>query len=42
MGHKHSKLEAVIGTSYTCPSCQEVFKPDTLSKEVNDKQTKKK
>ena len=36
MGHKHSKLEAVIGTSYTCPSCQEVFKPDTLSKEVNE------
>ena len=36
MGHKHSKLEAVIGTSYTCPSCQEFFKPDTLSKEVNE------
>ena len=29
MGHKHSKLEAVIGSSYTCPSCQEIFKPDT-------------
>ena len=36
MGHKNSKLEAVIGTSYTCPSCQEVFKPDTPSKEVNE------
>ena len=36
MGHKHSKLEAVIGSSYTCPSCQEVFKPDTPSKEVNE------
>ena len=36
MGHKHSKLEAVIGSSYTCPSCQEIFKPDTPSKEVNE------
>ena len=36
MGHKHSKLEAVICSSYTCPSCQEIFKPDTPSKEVNE------
>ena len=35
MGHKHSK-EAIIGSTYTCPSCQEVFQPDTPSKEVNE------
>ena len=34
--HKQSKLEAVIGSSYACPSCQEVFKPETPSKEVNE------
>ena len=34
MGHKHSK--AIIGSSYTCPSCQQVFGPKTPTKEVND------
>ena len=36
MGSKHSKLEAVIGSKYTCPSCQEEFAADTPSKEVNE------
>ena len=36
MGKKHSKLEAVIGSSYTCPSCQEIFNADTPSKQVNE------
>ena len=36
MGSKHPKLEAVIGSKYTCPSCQEEFPADTTSKEVNE------
>ena len=36
MGHKHSKYKAIIGSSYTCPSCQQVFDPKTPTKEVNE------
>ncbi len=36
MGHKHSKYKAIIGSSYTCPSCQQVFDQNTPTKEVND------
>ena len=38
MGHKHSKqkLGAIIGSTYTCPSCQQIFDPKTPAKEVND------
>ena len=38
MGNKHSKkkFEAIIGSSYTCPSCQQIFDAKTPTKEVND------
>lgn len=38
MGHKHSKkkLESIIGSSYTCPSCEQIFDPSTPTKEVNE------
>ena len=35
MGNKHSK-KAIIGSTYTCPSCQQIFDPKTPAKEVND------
>ena len=39
MGNKHSKKKeqkATIGSSYTCPSCQTIFDPNTLTQEVNE------
>ena len=38
MGHKNSKekLGAIIGNTYTCPSCQQIFDSKTPAKEVND------
>lgn len=37
MGHRHSKnkLEATIGSSFTCPKCQILFEPNTLTQDVN-------
>ncbi len=38
MGHNNSKekLGAIIGNTYTCPSCQQIFDSKTPAKEVND------
>ena len=38
MGKKHSKqkFEAIIGSTYTCPSCQKIFDSKTPAKEVNE------
>ena len=38
MGKRQSKqkLEAIIGSTYTCPSCQQIFDSKTPAKEVNE------
>ena len=36
MVNKHTKHKAIIGSSYTCPSCQQIFDEKTPAKEVND------
>ena len=36
MGHKHSKQKAIIGSAYTCPTCQQTFDSNTPAQEVNE------
>ena len=36
MGKKHSKQKAIIGSSYTCPSCQQLFDSNTPTQDVNE------